>query len=528
MIDTAELLDALSDEGFRYYYNLDPNTLVNMSVSRGETDLLDSGAILLNTSPHTGRAAKDRFLVRNELSLKDIHWSNVNKPIDSEQFDLLMSDVKKYLCRRDLFIVDRYVCADESQKVRVRFVLEMACHALFVNNMFLGSNEGTIETFNPEIIVFHAPLMNAINVEYGLRSGTAVEINLDNRMVVIVGTLYSGEIKKSVFSLLNYILPKRSVLPMHCSANIGSDGDTALFFGLSGTGKTTLSADQNRRLIGDDEHGWGENGVFNLEGGCYAKVINISNDNEPEICEAISKPDILLENVDISSGSLDFTSSRITENTRASYPVEYMSGYVASGSGGHPQNIFFLSADAFGVLPPITRLTKEQTIYYFLSGYTSKLAGVEQGVVEPEATFSPCFGEPFLVFNPIKYAEMLMLMINNHNVSGWLVNTGWQRGKYGEGTRIDISVTRSLIDAALAGKINNVDYMIDPVFGLHVPLQCPDVDEKLLIPRDLWDDKDEYDKSSYRLACAFEHNFRKYQDEVSVEISLSGPQGSRE
>tara|TARA_A100001037_G_scaffold298408_1_gene322075 strand:- start:743 stop:2320 length:1578 start_codon:yes stop_codon:yes gene_type:complete len=524
VVDTAELLVALNEEGFQYYYNLDPNTLVNMSVSRGETNLLDSGAILLNTLPHTGRAAKDRFLVRNKLSQKDVHWSNVNKPIDNEQFELLVSDVKKYLCRRDLFIVDRYVCADESQRVRVRFVLEMACHALFVNNMFLGSNEGTIDTFNPEIIVFHAPLMNAINIEYGLRSGTAVEINLDNKIVVIVGTLYSGEIKKSVFSLLNYILPKRSVLPMHCSANIGSDGDTALFFGLSGTGKTTLSADQSRRLIGDDEHGWGENGVFNLEGGCYAKVINISNDNEPEICEAISKSDILLENVDISSGSLDFTSSRITENTRASYPVEYMSGFVASGSGGHPQNIFFLSADAFGVLPPISRLTKEQMIYYFLSGYTAKLAGVEQGVVEPEATFSPCFSEPFLVFNPIKYAEMLMLMVTTHNVSGWLVNTGWQKGKYGEGARINISVTRSLIDAALAGKINDVDYMIDPVFGLHVPLQCPDVDEKLLIPRDLWDHKDEYDKCSYRLACAFEHNFRKYQDEVSVDISLSGPQ----
>ena len=524
MLDTTGLLDKLNSEGFRYYYNLDSSSLVNMSVSRGETELLDSGAILLNTSPHTGRAAKDRFLVRNKTSLKDVHWSNVNKPVESEQFDLLMSDVKKYLSHRDLFIVDRYVCADESQGVRVRFVMEMACHALFVNNMFLASNDSAIETFSPEIIVFHAPLMNADNGEYGLRSGTAVEINLDNRIVVIVGTLYSGEIKKSVFSVLNYILPKRSVLPMHCSANIGSDGDTALFFGLSGTGKTTLSADENRRLIGDDEHGWGENGVFNLEGGCYAKVIDISHDNEPEICAAISKPDILLENVDMSSGGLDFASSRITENTRASYPVEYMSGFVASGCGGHPKNIFFLSADAFGVLPPISRLTAEQTIYYFLSGYTSKLAGVEQGIIEPEATFSPCFAEPFLVFNPIKYAEMLMLMMKTHNVSGWLVNTGWHRGKYGEGTRISISVTRSLIDAALSGKINNVEYMVDPVFGLHVPVQCPDVDEKLLTPRDLWDDKHKYDESSYRLACAFEHNFRKYQDDVSVDISLSGPQ----
>ncbi|HCU80933.1 MAG TPA: phosphoenolpyruvate carboxykinase (ATP) [Chloroflexi bacterium] len=524
MIDLVDLLDALNNRGLRYYYNLHSNTLANMSVSRGETQLLDSGAILLNTSPHTGRAAKDRFLVRNQSSLTDVHWSNVNKPVENEQFDLLINDVKKYLCRRDLFIVDRYVCADESQGLKVRFVLEMACHALFVNNMFLDSNESTIETFNPDITVFHAPLMNAVNGEYGLRSGTAVEINLDNRIVVIVGTLYSGEIKKSVFSLLNYILPKRSVLPMHCSANIGSDGDTALFFGLSGTGKTTLSADKKRRLIGDDEHGWGENGVFNLEGGCYAKVINISNDNEPEICAAINKPDVLLENVDMSSGIIDFTSSRITENTRASYPVDYMSGFVASGSGGHPQNIFFLSADAFGVLPPISRLTVEQTIYYFLSGYTSKLAGVEQGIVEPEATFSPCFSEPFLVFNPIKYAEMLMFMINSHNVSGWLVNTGWHRGEYGEGTRIDISVTRSLIDAVLTGKIDNVEYMVDPVFGLHVPLQCSDVDEKLLIPRELWGDKHKYDKSSYRLACAFEHNFRKYQDEVSDDIRLSGPQ----
>ena len=339
-----------------------------------------------------------------------------------------------------------------------------------------------------------------------------------------MGTLYSGEIKKSVFSFLNYILPKRSVLPMHCSANVGSDGDTALFFGLSGTGKTTLSADKNRRLIGDDEHGWGESGVFNFEGGCYAKVINISHDAEPEICAAISKPDILLENVDMSSGSLDFASSRITENTRASYPVEYMSGFVASGCGGHPQNIFFLSADAFGVLPPISRLTAEQTIYYFLSGYTSKLAGVEQGIVEPEATFSPCFAEPFLVFNPTKYAEMLMLMLNSHNVSAWLVNTGWHRGKYGEGTRISIAVTRSLIHAALTEKIDDVEYTVDPVFGLHVPGQCPDVDEKLLTPRELWKDKHKYDTNAYRLACAFEHNFRKYQDEVSVDISLSGPQ----
>ena len=528
MLDTKDLLDKLKKEGFTCYYNLDPSSLVNMSESRGETNLLESGAILLNTSPHTGRAAQDRFLVRNQSSLKDVHWSDVNKPVESEQFDLLMSDVKKYLCCRDLFIVDKYVCADESQKVRVRFVLEMACHALFVDNMFLGSNDSandsTIETFNPEIIVFHAPLMNADNGEYGLRSNTAVEINLDKGIVVIVGTLYSGEIKKSVFSFLNYILPKRSVLPMHCAANIGSVGDTALFFGLSGTGKTTLSADKNRRLIGDDEHGWGKDGVFNLEGGCYAKVINISHDNEPEIYSAISKPDILLENVDMASGDLDFASARITENTRASYPVDYMSGFVASGCGGHPQNIFFLSADAFGVLPPISRLTAEQTIYYFLSGYTSKLAGVEQGIIEPEATFSPCFAEPFLVFNPIKYAEMLMLMMKTYNVSGWLVNTGWHRGKYGEGTRISISVTRSLINAALTGDIDNVDYIVDPVFGLHVPMQCPDVDEKLLTPRDLWNDKHKYDKNSYRLACAFEHNFRKYQDEVSVDISLSGPQ----
>ena len=524
MRDSSRFFDKLAKDGFQYYYNLDSSSLVDMSVSRGETKMLDSGGLLLNTSPHTGRAAQDRFLVRDQTTVEDVHWSDVNKSVEASQFDLLMSDVEKYLSCRDLFVVDKYVCADESQRVRVRFVLEMACHALFVDNMFLDANDSTIETFNPELMVFHAPLMNADNGEYGVRSGTAVEINLDKRIVVIVGTLYSGEIKKSVFSFLNYILPKRSVLPMHCSANIGSDNDTALFFGLSGTGKTTLSATKNRRLIGDDEHGWDEKGVFNLEGGCYAKVINISHDNEPEICAAINKPNILLENVDMSSDGLDFASSRITENTRASYPVEYMSGFVASGCGGHPQNIFFLSADAFGVLPPISRLTSEQTIYYFLSGYTSKLAGVEQGIVEPEATFSPCFGEPFLVLNPIKYAEMLMFMMSTQNVTGWLVNTGWHRGKYGEGTRISISVTRSLIDAALTGNIDDVEYMVDPVFGLHVPVQCSNVDEKLLTPRELWKDKHKYDENAERLACKFENNFRNYQCEVSVDISLRGPQ----
>ena len=524
MLGSGDFLANLNNPEFRHYFDVGSKSLAELSVSRGETELMESGAILLNTSPHTGRAPQYRFLVKYQSSLTDIHWSEVNKPLDNEQFDLLLLDVEKYLRNRDLFIMDRYACSDVSQRIRVRFVLEMACHALFVDNMFVGANNSTPETFGPELTVLHTPLMNADHDKYGLRSGTAVVIDLVKGIVVIVGTLYAGEIKKSVFSVLSYILPARSVLPMHCSANIGSDDETALFFGLSGTGKTTLSADKNRRLIGDDEHGWGDTGVFNLEGGCYAKVINISHGSEPEIYTAINKPGVLLENVDMSLGVLDFTSSRITENTRASYPVKHMSGFVSSGCGGHPQNIFFLTADAFGVLPPISRLTPEQAIYYFLAGYTSKLAGAEQGIIAPEATFSPCFAEPFLVFNPIKYAELLKYMMHTHNVTGWLVNTGWHGGRYGEGARISISVTRSLIDAALTGKIDNVEYIVDPVFGLHVPVQCPNVDRKLLAPRDSWNDKHKYDSDSYRLACAFENNFLRYQDEVPVDISLSGPQ----
>lgn len=454
----------------------------------------------------------------------EIWWGNVNKKLAPENFAVLAGRARAYLQGQDLFVQDLYAGADPAHRIRVRVVTTQAWSALFARNMFIRPAPAELADFQPDYTILHAPQFHADPAIDGVRSTTAIALSFEQKLIVICGTEYAGEIKKSIFTVMNWLLPARGVMPMHCSANIGAEGDVALFFGLSGTGKTTLSADPRRKLIGDDEHCWSDDGVFNIEGGCYAKCINLSRESEPEIWDAIRYGSVL-ENViyDEQTRVVDFSSQSITENTRCSYPVEYIPNAKIPCVGGHPKNVIFLTCDAFGVLPPVSKLSPEQAMYHFISGYTAKVAGTEMGVKDPEATFSACFGAAFMVWHPAKYAELLAAQIARHGSQAWLVNTGWSGGGYGVGKRMSLKYTRAILDAIHDGSLAKAATKVDPLFGLHVPTTCNNVPAEILEPRNTWADKAAYDQKAKHLAGLFHKNFAKYADKSSDAIKNAGP-----
>ena len=512
----------------RVHWNLPNAELMQAAARRDEGRFAAAGPFVAVTAPHTGRSPNDKFVVREPSSEADVDWGKVNQPITEAQFDLLLADVQGYLDKQDeLFVQELYCGADPAHRLAVRYVLPNAWHAAFVRNMFIRPEGDELADFDANFTVLHAPEFQADPARHGTRTGTFIILHLGRRTILIGGTRYAGELKKSMFTVMNYLMPKEGVLSMHCSANIGAQGDTALFFGLSGTGKTTLSADPERSLIGDDEHGWADDGVFNYEGGCYAKVINLSAEGEPDIYQTTRMFGTVLENVVLDGRSLDvrFEDQSITENTRASYPIHYIRNHVPSGRGGHPKNVVFLTADAFGVLPPIARLTPEQAMYYFLSGYTAKVAGTERGVTEPQATFSACFGAVFLVWHPTKYAEMLGEKLREHGSRVWLVNTGWSGGAYGVGKRMKLGYTRAMVRAAFSGRLDDVATEADPVFGLAVPTSVPDVPPEILRARETWPDAAAYDEQARKLADMFRQNFEKFAGKVSDDLRAAGPRG---
>ena len=509
-------------------WNLEAPELVQAAIKRNEGELADMGPFVAVTTPHTGRSPNDKFVVKERSTEADVDWGKVNQQLSEAHFDTLLADVRGYLDGLDeLFVEDLYCGADAAYRLSCRYVTPNAWHAHFVRNMFIRPELAELATFAPNFSILHAPEFQADPATHGTRTGTFIVLHLAKRMILIGGTRYAGELKKSMFTVMNYLLPKQGVLSMHCSANIGKDGDTALFFGLSGTGKTTLSADPDRGLIGDDEHGWSGNGVFNFEGGCYAKVINLSKEQEPDIFATTQMFGTILENVTLVPGTrkVEFSSQTLTENTRASYPLHYIRNHVPSGRGGHPKHVVFLTADAFGVLPPIAKLTPEQAMYYFLSGYTAKLAGTERGVTEPQATFSACFGAVFLVWHPTRYATMLGELLKQHDAKVWLVNTGWSGGAYGVGTRMKLAHTRAMVRAALAGQLDKVATTTDPIFGLHLPSTVADVPDEVLRPRNTWKDGAEYDKQASKLADMFAENIKKFGSAVTPAILAAGPKG---
>ncbi len=507
------------------YWNLEPAELIEHAIVNGQGVFADSGALAIDTGEFTGRSPKDKFCVKDEKTENTVWWGDVNIPFDTEKFDRLYDKMCAYLLNRDIYVKDAYACADPDHKLNLRVIAEHPWSALFASNMFLRPTAEEIETFEPEWHVVCAPDFHADPEKDGTRQHNFAIINFTRKMIIIGGTGYTGEIKKGIFTVLNYILPQeRKVLSMHCSANVGKEGDTAVFFGLSGTGKTTLSADPERRLIGDDEHGWSDKGVFNFEGGCYAKCIDLSAEKEPQIWSAI-KFGALLENIVFEEGStrVDFADGTKTENTRVSYPIHHIDNIAQPSMGPHPKNIFFLTCDAYGVLPPISRLTSGQAMYWFISGYTAKVAGTEAGITEPKTVFSACFGAPFLPLHPTQYADMLGAKMKEHDVRIWLVNTGWSGGAYGTGERVKLRYTRAMITAALRGELDNVEYREHPVFGISFPASCPNVPDEILDPRGTWEDKAAYDEQADKLAKAFITNFEKYKDGASKEILEAAP-----
>lgn len=495
------------------FYNLSAAELYEHALFNDEGMITEHGALLVNSAPYTGRRPNDKFVVEEASSKGDVWWGKVNKPFSEEKFNALKLRVYAYLQNRDIYVHDVVAGSDDKYKLNVRFVHEQAYHSLFVKNMFIEATPSELENFIPGFTVITAPDFKAIPELDGTLSEVFVILSFEQKMVLIGGTKYAGENKKAIFTVLNYLLPKVGVMSMHCSSNIGKDGDTALFFGLSGTGKTTLSTDPERALIGDDEHGWSDEGVFNFEGGCYAKVINLSAEAEPIIFNLTRTFGTILENVVIDEDTrvIDLTSQEITENTRASYTRDVIPNIAPGNKGGHPKNIVFLTADAFGVMPPISRLTPEQAMYHFLSGYTAKVAGTEAGVKEPSATFSTCFGAPFMVHHPKVYANLLRDKISKHNAKVWLVNTGWSGGPYGVGHRMKISHTRAMLRAALNGSLDAVTYEKDAFFGLDIPTSCPDVPAEVLNPRNTWSDKAAYDKQAAHLVQLFEENYKQFE-----------------
>ena len=494
------------------YENLSAAELVEHALRRGEAILGDDGQLIVDTRPHTGRSPKDKLFVKEPSSEAHIDWGDTNRPISPDVFDALWDRVSAYLSEREIYSLDCYLGADERYRLPVRVITEFAWHNLFARDLFIVPDEAP-KNFTPEFTVVDAALFQADPKRDGTNSSTFILVNFAKRMILIGGTKYAGEIKKSVFTIMNYLLPLREVLPMHCSANMGGKGDVAIFFGLSGTGKTTLSADSRRPLIGDDEHGWSADGVFNFEGGCYAKVIRLSQSAEPEIWAASHRFGTVLENVvyDETTRKLNLDSDAKTENTRSAYPLEYIANIVPGSKGGHAHVIVMLTADAFGVLPPIAKLTKDQAMYHFLSGYTAKVAGTERGVTEPQATFSTCFGAPFMVHHPTVYSKLLGKRIDAHNVQCWLVNTGWSGGPYGIGKRMAIGYTRAMVNAAIEGGLGGVKFEKEPFFGLSIPLELPGVPSEILNPRNVWLDGAAYDAQAKKLAALFAKNFEKFE-----------------
>lgn len=505
------------------YRNLSIAELTEFAVNRGEAVLSDKGALVVNTGKYTGRSPKDRFIVKQKSVEDKINWGDINLPIDEVAFDKLYNKVTEYLKEKDLFVFDGFVGAMKKYTLPIRVVCEYASQAMFSNQLLIRPNGADLIDFIPEFNVVAAPGFKANGSEDEINSEAFIIINFDKKLILVGGTQYSGEIKKAIFSVMNFLLPQKGVMPMHCSANIDKDSKTTVFFGLSGTGKTTLSADPERKLIGDDEHGWSDNGVFNFEGGCYAKTINLDKDKEKEIYGAI-KFGTILENVVLDNNRRpEYQSKMYTENTRAAYPLEHIYNIEKSGIGGNPNTIIFLTADAFGVIPPISKLSKETAMYHFMSGYTSKVAGTERGIIEPKATFSACFGEPFMIMNPAIYAELLGEKIDKYKTEVYLVNTGWLSGGYGKGDRIKLSYTRAMIKAALDGKLTNAKFEEHPIFKILIPKECPGVPSQILDPKNTWEDKEAYDAKVLELAEKFNENFKKFEN-VSESIVKAGPQ----
>lgn len=512
----------------RIHYQSSPEELVHDTLRMGEGTLTDTGALSIRTGEFTGRSPNDKFTVKDETTTNTVNWNNFNIPIEDKYFHIIQKKIIDHLnAQKEIWVRDCYACADPRYRVNIRVVSEKPWTNLFAYNMFLRPAEDELDEFKPEWQVFSAPDLKLDPKECGTRQHNASVVSFRHKTILIAGTGYTGETKKGIFTVLNYILPhQKGVLPMHCSANMGGNGDTAIFFGLSGTGKTTLSADPARKLIGDDEHGWTDDNIFNFEGGCYAKLINLSKDKEPEIFAAIRKGAIV-ENVQFRPGTrqINFDDGTITENTRVSYPLDFISNAQEPSVGGIPQNIFFLTCDAYGVLPPISRLTKGQAMYQFISGYTAKVAGTEAGVTEPKPTFSACFGAPFMPLHPGRYAEMLGKKMEANNVNVWLINTGWTGGPYGIGHRMKLSYTRAMITAALDGRLDAVATKTDAIFGVAIPVEVPGVPAEILTPRNTWQDKAAYDEKAMFLAQLFVKNFEKYAAGVSEEILAAAPKG---
>ena len=507
----------------KIYRNMPVPKLVQKALERGEGVLTDTGALLVHTGKYTGRSPMDKFIVDMPAIHDDIAWGKVNLPIDKERYAFIKAKLLAYLQNKELFVFDGFAGADRQYTQRFRIINEFASQNLFMHQLLIRPNEEDLEDFTPDFTVFAAPGFHCIPEIDGVHSECAIIIDPEDREIVIVGNQYSGEMKKAVFSVMNYVLPKNGILPMHCSANIGKDGGTAVFFGLSGTGKTTLSADPERALVGDDEHGWSSDGVFNIEGGCYAKCIGLKRENEPEIYDAIHFG-ALLENVIVDeNGRPDYMDGSLTENTRASYPVEHISNAAIPGVGGIPKTIFFLTADAFGVLPPISKLDKDAAMYHFTSGYTSKLAGTERGIKEPVTTFSTLFGEPFFPMPASVYASMLGEKLDESGAQVFLVNTGWCGGKAGDVPRMKLKYTRAMIAAAISGELNEVEYVRDPIFNLNIPSSCPGVPSEILDPRNVWTDKAAYEAAAHTLARAFQENFEEKYPDMPEHIKAAGP-----
>lgn len=518
-------MEALGIKNSNAFWNLSPEKLAEISVEKEMATKADCGAINVLTGEFTGRSPKDRFIVKDDITKDSVWWGNINIPFDTDKFDALYDKVVNYLSGKDVYVRDVYACADPTYRLNLRAVTELPWMNMFVYNMFLRPSIEELENFDPEWTIINAPGFMADPEIDGTRQHNFAILNFTKKIALIGGTGYTGEIKKGIFSALNFILPhQKNVLPMHCSANIGKDGDTALFFGLSGTGKTTLSADPNRKLIGDDEHGWSEDSVFNFEGGCYAKTIDLSEEKEPDIFKAI-KNGAILENVVYKkdTNQVDFENISITQNTRVSYPIYHIDNIAKPSIGTSAKNIFFLTADAFGVLPPISKLTPAQAAYQFISGYTAKVAGTETGITEPVTAFSACFGAPFMPLHPTVYAEMLSKKMKESGANVWLVNTGWSGGPYGVGKRMSLKITRALITAALNGDLENVEYNTHRVFGLKMPATCPNVPSEVLNPRLTWDDEDTYMDKAYDLATKFNKNFEKFEEGASEELLAAAP-----
>lgn len=509
-----------------FHYQLHPDELVQDTLRLGEGVLDDKGALVIKTGEFTGRSPKDKFTVKDEITTGTVNWNEFNIPLEEKYFHIIRQKIVNYLdARNELWVRDCYASADPRFRVSVRIVNEKPWINLFAYNMFLRPKENELENFTAEWVILSAPGLKLNPAECGTRQHNASVISFKHKTILIAGSGYTGETKKGIFTILNYVLPlQHNVLSMHCSANMGKKGDTALFFGLSGTGKTTLSADCNRMLIGDDEHGWSTNGIFNFEGGCYAKCIDLSEEKEPEIFNAI-RPGALVENAGIcnETGKIDFSCKKITENTRVSYPIHFISNSKEPSIGNIPEHIFFLTCDAYGVLPPVSKLNTAQAMYQFISGYTAKIAGTEAGVTEPKTTFSACFGAPFLPLHPGKYASMLGEKLRKHNVNVWLINTGWTGGSYGKGTRMKLQYTRAMITAALEGKLENISFEKDAVFGLAIPVSCEGVPTEILNPRNTWADKTLYDATARALAKQFVANFEKYAAGVTEEVMAAAP-----